>query len=167
MQKCAGLKWTDRIVKIFVTFFGLGLIPFAPGTWGTVGAIPLVWLFTMAGPYGYMFLTLMLCFAAVFASEVYERRVASHDNSEIVIDEVVGFLVTMTWLPLTWQSVVLGFVLFRLLDIFKPLFIGTLDRKIKGGLGVVTDDLAAGLVANIILQIAFTYSGLLGRQLAP
>ncbi len=75
-----------------------------------------------------------------------------HDSQEVVIDEVVGYLVAFTWLPMNWTSVVTAFVLFRALDIVKPFPISWLDRKVKGGLGTVVDDLAAGLVANIILQ---------------
>lgn len=161
------MKIQDRIILIFVTFFGLGRLPIASGTWGTLGAIPVVLLFAQAGPYGYMGLTLVLSFLAIVAADLYQKRVGGHDKSEIVIDEVAGYLVTMTWVPLTWQSIVIGFFLFRILDILKPYPIGKLDEKVKGGFGVVVDDLAAGVVGNIILQLVFTHTDWLGRQLAP
>ena len=87
-----------------------------------------------------------------------------HDSKEIVIDEVAGFLITMTWLPMTWQSVVIGFILFRFFDIVKPPPIRQLDKKIQGGVGVMIDDIAAGIISNFILQILFTYTLILGSQ---
>ena len=81
---------------------------------------------------------------------------------KVVIDEVAGFFVTLTWLPVTWQTFLAGFILFRLLDIWKPLFIGVMDRKIKGGAGTVLDDIAAGIVANLILQAVYYRTDWLG-----
>jgi phosphatidylglycerophosphatase A len=82
-----------------------------------------------------------------------------------VIDEVIGFLITMTWLPMTWQAYLAGFLLFRVLDIFKPFPIGYLDEKVPGGLGVVADDVAAGMIANIILQVVLVKTAWLGMQI--
>lgn len=152
-------------MKYFVTFFGVGLSPKAPGTMGTLAAIPLVWLLTLMGPLAYMALTLILTLVAIVAIDRYEQMTGQHDRKEIVIDEVIGYLVTMTWLPQTWQAYAAGFVLFRILDIWKPLFIGRLDKKTKGGFGVVVDDLAAGIVASIILQVVYNQTTWLGQSL--
>lgn len=140
-----------------VSFGGVGSIPKAPGTFGTLAAIPLWILLQNLHPYSYMILVLVLVLASVFICELYERAKGTHDSSEIVLDEVVGFLVAMTWVPLDVRWVVLGFVVFRLLDIFKPGPIGTIDRKLKGGAGVVFDDVFAGMVTNIVLQVSLTF----------
>jgi phosphatidylglycerophosphatase A len=92
--------------------------------------------------------------------------VHTHDSKEIVIDEVVGFLITMTWLPLTWQSLVAGFVVFRFLDIVKPPPIRQLDRKVPGGFGVMVDDVAAGIIGSILLQFVYNHTNWLGVQIS-
>jgi phosphatidylglycerophosphatase A len=104
------------------------------------------------GPLGYMIATLVFIVFAIFIAQAYEVMHGEHDPSRIVIDEVAGFLVAMTWVPFTWLYVLAAFALFRLLDIWKPGPIGVLDRRIKGGLGTVIDDVAAGLVVNVALQ---------------
>lgn len=147
-----------RVLKIIGTWFGCGLSPVMPGTVGTLGAIPLVWLFARWGEFSYMLATFALVVVAMIVAQLYENVIADeHDPSEFVLDEVAGFLITMTWVPLTWQFVVLGFVLFRVLDIVKPFPISWIDRRIPGGVGAVADDLAAGIVANILLQIVLQY----------
>lgn len=140
------------VVEWLACWFGLGKIPFAPGTFGTLGAIPLVYVLTQLGPIPYMIGTLVFIVGAVFIAQAFETFHGTHDPSQIVIDEVAGFLVSMTWVPLSWPFWLAGFVLFRILDILKPFPIGELDRRIKGGLGTVIDDVAAGLVVNVLLQ---------------
>jgi len=135
-----------------------------PGTVGTLGAIPLVFLFNQAGVYGYMGLTLALTFWAIRVADQYEQMVQDHDTKEVVIDEVVGFLITMFWLPLTWQAFLVAFVVFRILDIFKPYPINVLDRRAQGGFGTVIDDLVAGVIANVALQFVYTQTDWLGVQ---
>lgn len=147
------------------TFFGVGFSPKAPGTFGTLAAIPLVILLAYLGPFFYMGATLVIVLLGIMAAEAYQSRAGGHDRQDIVIDEVIGFLITMTWLPITWQSLVLGFVLFRTLDILKPFPIGYLDKKIQGGLGVVVDDMAAGIIASLILQYLYTNTSWLGVQI--
>jgi phosphatidylglycerophosphatase A len=145
--------------------FGVGKSPKAPGTMGTLAAIPVFMLLSQAGPVIYMIAVLLLVGVGIAACEIYEHDKGSHDSQEIVIDEVVGFLITMVWMPMTWQAIVIGFALFRLLDITKPLLIGYLDKKVQGGLGVMIDDIVAGVIASIIMQILFTYTNLLGSQI--
>lgn len=109
--------------------------------------------------------TFVLLILGIICCQKYENYKGSHDSSEIVIDEVVGILITMTWLPMSWQSFVLGFLMFRLLDIWKPLIIGMADKKIKGGLGVMADDVIAGILGNILLQVIYQKTDWLGQQL--
>lgn len=117
-----------------------------------------------AGPFTHMGVTLVIFPIALLACQAYEDFHKTHDASAVVIDEVVGMLITLTWLPLTWQSFVFGFVIFRILDIFKPFPISWLDKKVQGGLGVMIDDVAAGLIGNLILQQIFERTSWLGVQ---
>jgi phosphatidylglycerophosphatase A len=151
-------------VKILATWFGCGLSPVMPGTVGTLGAIPLVYLFQRFGQMEYMYATFTFIVFSILVAQVYEVEIAKeHDQPELVIDEVAGFLVTMVWLPFTWQWVALGFVAFRFFDMLKPWPISWIDRRILGGLGAVADDLAAGVIASVILQYVYQH-GYLGAM---
>ena len=151
-------------LKRFVTFGGAGLSPRAPGTVGTLAALPLAALTLWAGPLWHMTAVLLLTGFSIWACEMYQRQAGGHDRQEIVIDEVIGLLIAVTWLPLTWQTLAAGFVLFRFFDILKPFPISVLDKKVKGGVGVVADDVAAGLIANLILQWVYTHTLYLGAM---
>lgn len=146
-------SFSPNIVAFFATAGFVGRMPKAPGTFGTLVAVPIAVVLTMLGPVFYLVATALLIGFSIWISELHERNVGTHDSKEIVIDEVVGFLVAFTWLPLTLGSLVAAFVLFRFFDIVKPYPISILDRRVRGGLGVVVDDLAAGLAASLILQI--------------
>ena len=154
-----------NLAKIISTFFYAGLAPKAPGTWGTVAAIPLVFILNQAGPFWIMGFVLFFLPVAIWACQVYQQEVGGDDPQSVVIDEVLGYAITMTWLPGTWQAYVAGFILFRILDITKPYPIGKIDRQVKGGLGVMLDDIAAGIIANIVLQIVYSQTPWLGAQL--
>jgi phosphatidylglycerophosphatase A len=154
-----------KLIEVLATGFYLGRLPKAPGTFGTLLGIPLAIGLFYLGAYGYMFATISVIVGSILIAHLHEQTLGTHDSSEIVIDEVAGFLVTMTWLPLTWQSFVVGFVLFRILDATKPFPINLIDEKIKGGLGVVADDIVAGVIANILLQVVYTQTDWLGVQL--
>ncbi|MDZ4660921.1 MAG: phosphatidylglycerophosphatase A [Pseudomonadota bacterium] len=149
-----------KVLEFIVTGFCIGKIKWAPGTFGTLLGIPLAILLNFGNIYFYMGATLALILFAIFLCHFYQLATHEHDQPSIVIDEVVGYLVTMTWLPHHWLPYALGFVLFRFFDILKPFPINILDQKIKGGLGVVADDLAAGLLSNILLQLIFSKSQL-------
>ena len=154
-------------LELFVTFGGVGRAPKAPGTFGTLAAIPLAWFAALyLGEKGYLIFATALLFASIFACELYERhgksRGQGHDAGHIVIDEVVGYLIAFVWLPLTWQSALGAFLFFRFFDIVKPYPISVLDEKVRGGLGVMVDDVAAGLAANIVLQAIASQTLLLG-----
>lgn len=149
-------------LKQLAVFFGVGHAKRAPGTWGTVAAVPLAVGLTFFGPFVYMAVTVVMLIVAIIACDIYEQDKGDHDSPEVVVDEVVGYLIAVTWLPATWQTFLLGFILFRLFDIWKPLFIGVVDRKMKGGVGTVMDDVAAGIVANVILQMIYYKTSWLG-----
>lgn len=157
---------TKKILLLIATFFNIGRISKAPGTVATIATIPVWWLLAQTGPIIYMIVTLLLVPLGIIAAQAYESQSSEHDAKEIVIDEVVGFLITMVWLPMTWQSLVLGFILFRFLDIVKPPPIRQLDLHVKGGVGVMADDIAAGLIASLVLQTIYTHTSWLGVQIA-
>jgi phosphatidylglycerophosphatase A len=156
----------NKFLLQLAIFFGVGKSPKAPGTVATIATIPIWYLLAQFSPFIYMGVTLALVFVGVAAANSYEAISDKHDSKEIVIDEVVGYLITMTWLPITWQSAVIGFVVFRVLDIFKPPPIRQLDQKVKGGFGVMVDDIAAGIIGSILMQFLYNQTNWLGMQIS-
>lgn len=132
--------------------FGSGLSPWAPGTAGTLAAIPL-YLLLQPLPLGwYLAVLLGLVPIGLWACAKTARELGAHDPAPIVWDEFLGYLLTMAGAPLGWPWVVAGFVLFRLFDIWKPWPIRVLDARVHGGFGVILDDLVAGAFALAVLQ---------------
>ena len=127
--------------------FGSGLSLKAPGTLGTLAAIPLYWLVSGTSPMLYIGITVILFVAGIQICNVTEQKIGIQDHSGIVWDEVVGLLVTMTLVPPSWTTLIVGFLSFRLFDVLKPWPIRWFDRKIHGGLGIMLDDLIAALMA--------------------
>ena len=154
-----------HLVHALATGLYLGRIPWMPGTFGTLLGIPLAYACAQVGPFFYMFACVAFIAFASIVAEMYERAGSAHDPSEVVIDEVAGYLVAMTWLPLTWQGFLGAFVAFRFFDILKPGPIRRIDQRVKGGFGTVLDDVAAGLAANVVLQIVYTQTSWLGVKL--
>ena len=143
----------NRFILTLATGFGVGFSPIAPGTMGTLVAIPVYVLLSQI-PFPLYELTLVtFFFFSSWISENAEKHFGKKDDQRIVIDEVMGFLVTMLWVPKTIFFVIFGFFLFRFFDILKPFPIRHLERKWKGGYGVVFDDVLAGIYANIVLQV--------------
>jgi phosphatidylglycerophosphatase A len=142
-----------RFILILATGFGVGNSPIAPGTAGTLVAIP-IYYFLSDIPSPLYEITLMgFFFLSVWISENAEAFFGKKDDPRIVIDEVMGFLITMLWLPKTILFIILGFFLFRFFDILKPFPIRQWERRLKGGIGVVLDDVMAAIYANIILHL--------------
>lgn len=134
--------------------FGSGLVPWAPGTAGTLVAIPL-YLFCVQLPFWFYCTVLLLAFLlGIYLCGRTARTLGVHDHPGIVWDEVVGYGLTMTWAPAGWGWVLLGFIAFRLFDILKPWPIRVLDRRLGGGLGIMLDDVLAGLAAAAVLWIS-------------
>jgi phosphatidylglycerophosphatase A len=146
---------------LMLAAFGLGsgLLPFAPGTWGTLLGIGFYYLFAPLGGIVFLVVIVLLFLLGIYLCGEAARRLGVHDHSGIVWDEIVGFMVTM--LPVTplfswhffWPA--LGFILFRLFDIMKPLGIRWLDRRVAGGLGIMLDDLLAGVYAGFCLGVVY------------
>ena len=137
----------------FLAFgLGSGLSPVAPGTLGTVAAIPIYYLMANLSLPLYCGITLGLFLIGITICQRCEQRLNISDHGGIVWDEIVGFLVTMIAAPLSWTAIGLGFIFFRLFDILKPWPIKWLDRHVHGGLGVMLDDAIAGVFAALCLQ---------------
>ncbi len=131
---------------------GSGLAPKAPGTFGTLAAIPLYLLLQELSIWSYL-LTVMVAFViGVWLCDVTTRNLGVHDHPGIVWDEFVGYWLTMAAAPSGWQWVLLGFVLFRVFDIAKPWPIRLADRRLGGGFGIMFDDVLAGIYAWLLLQ---------------
>ena len=133
--------------------FGSGLIPWAPGTFGTVAAIPLYLLLAPLPLVWYLSLLVTLFLIGVWVCDKTAAELSVQDPSAIVWDEILGYLITMIAAPAGWAWVLAGFTLFRLFDILKPWPISVLDRRVHGGLGVMLDDVVAGIIAWALLQL--------------
>jgi len=147
---------------------GTGLMPKAPGTWGALLAVPLFLVLHPYGPVAYVMVVAALFVLGVYVSGRTARALGVHDHSAIVIDEIVGMLVTWVAVAPGWTTILAGFALFRFFDILKPWPVGRIDRSVSGGTGIMLDDLAAGLMAAAVLQalvyLAPTVAAVVGAQ---
>lgn len=141
-------------VQGFLAFgFGSGLAPKAPGTFGTLAALPFLWLWQPLPWFGQLFVILASFFAGIQLCQCTSQRLGVHDHGGIVWDEFVGLWLTFFLIPLNLINVVLGFALFRFFDIIKPFPIKWLDKQVSGGLGIMIDDVVAGLFACVLLHL--------------
>jgi len=139
--------------------FGSGLSPWAPGTAGTLAAVPLYLVLQPLPLTWYLAVLLGFFLAGIWACGKTARELGAHDPSAIVWDEFLGYLVTMAAAPPGWVWILLGFALFRFFDILKPWPIGELDRRVRGGLGVILDDLLAGVMAWVVMRAILALTG--------
>ena len=140
------------VARLIYTGLGLGLAPKAPGTFGTLLGLPLYWLLMPFSWPVYLLVTTAVFGIGWWAANQAEIDLGRHDAPEVVIDEVAGYLVTMFLAPAVPGAMILGFLLFRLFDIWKPWPVRWADNKMPGGLGVMVDDVLAGLYAWLALQ---------------
>ena len=150
-DKNAPSLWKPEI--LFLSVFGIGFIPKAPGTWGTVAMLPLLYLFTILETPRFLLIPFIVVVTVIssFLSEYVQKKNEIHDPSWIVIDEVLGIAVAWLFMdqgqPLHLIPI---FILFRFFDILKPFPINYFDKNIKHGAGVIIDDLISGLFAGLI-----------------
>jgi phosphatidylglycerophosphatase A len=146
-----------RLIVLLATWWGVGFSPLAPGTVGTLAAIPLFLILSLLPLWLYLScllgLALLACWVAGRAEAIYGEQ----DPQVVVIDEVVGFLVVMIALPPKWPYLLAGFILFRIFDVIKPPPIRFVERTVQRGYGVVLDDVLAALYAHIALRILFLF----------
>lgn len=151
-----GFNWKNPVHQLAFGF-GAGLSPVAPGTAGTLVGIPLFLLMADLSLPLYLGLTLVLFVAGIFICQRCSDDLGVHDHGGIVWDEIVGYLVTMVAMPAEPLWLLSGFLLFRLFDILKPWPVRRVDREVSGGLGIMLDDLLAGLLALLCQQLLFHY----------
>ncbi len=138
----------------FLAFgFGSGLAPFAPGTFGSIPGMLLFWLTMGFGLYVQLAVAVVLCVAGIWICGESARRLGIHDHGGIVWDEIAGMYLTLFVAPFSVLGWVLAFGLFRLTDIVKPWPIRDLDHRLKGGVGIMLDDLVAALYAALMLGL--------------
>jgi len=137
----------------FLAFgLGSGAAPVAPGTFGTLAAIPLYLLLAPLPLWGYLLAVVAVSLLGIWLCDRTSRDLGVHDHPGIVWDEFAGYLVTMIAAPSGWLWIAVGFVLFRLFDILKPWPVRWIDRQVHGGFGIMLDDLLAGVFAALVLQ---------------
>ena len=142
-----------RMVIFLATGCFTGYSPFIPGTTGTLAAIPIYFFISRLSPLYYMAILLGFIYIAIWASDGAEVILQSRDCRHIVIDEMVGFIAAMFLVPPTLRNILLGFFLFRALDIIKPFPIRAIEERVRGGYGVVLDDIIAGIYTNLIIYV--------------
>lgn len=138
---------------LFAFGFGSGLAPKAPGTFGTLAAIPFFLLLQHLSWPVYLSWLLVTFALGVLWCDRSSKALGVHDHGGIVWDEFVGFWITMFMAPAGWIWILIGFVLFRVFDILKPWPINWLDKKVHGGFGIMIDDVLAGIYALLVLQL--------------
>ena len=148
-----GSVWSQRLVAGIATFFGAGLSPQSPGTVGTLATVPLAYLLLRYGSAALFTATVVVSVLGTWAAGRYCAATGKHDNQRIVIDEVVGYLICLWAVPRSAPNMIAAFVLFRIFDTWKPWPIRIVDRKVKGGFGVMADDVCAGAVGALILWL--------------
>ncbi|MCB1215630.1 MAG: phosphatidylglycerophosphatase A [Deltaproteobacteria bacterium] len=145
-----------RLSLIFSTALGVGYLPWAPGSFGTLWGFLLFYLLGAVAAFNSLtmgLVTLALSAFAVLTCHFSEKQLGTHDASILVIDEVVGYLVAVWGFSYSFKTAALAYVLFRFFDILKPWPVGLVDKKVGGGLGVVLDDVVAGILANVVLRL--------------
>jgi phosphatidylglycerophosphatase A len=155
------MKFRERAVMFLATGLFIGAAPFAPGTFGSIIGLPIVFLLSRLNLLlAVCFILLFILFAIGIAS-VAEKILDQKDPAKIVIDEIAGVMVAFIGLPFNLKTVIAGFIIFRVFDILKPFPIRTLESRVSGGSGVVLDDVVAGIYANLILRLAFYITGVI------
>jgi len=140
-----------RVAYLLGTWFGCGYVPYAPGTAGTLGAVP---LYLLLRPYGggvVFAVAMVLTVVGIWAADIVAKDSGLKDPQLVVIDEVAGVLCTLTVAPATWPGLVVGVVLFRVFDQWKPWPARAAEKKLPGGYGIVLDDIAAGAWGALVI----------------
>ena len=147
------------LILALATWGGVGFLPFMPGTWGTLAALPLWYYLALSGPWVYGLGVAVLIILGLGVAGPAQKMLGRTDHPAIVVDEVAGLLITLAGVPPTWEHAVLGLVIFRTLDILKPFPIRWFGEGGKGGLEVMADDVAAGVIGRVILEVAMIFWG--------
>lgn len=153
MHYSFGTSFLSRLAKIVASFFYIGFIPVIPGTFGSLASFILYFPLFYAGYWQvYLVAIILIVGAGIWAAGRVARESRIIDPSFIVIDEVAGQLITLFLIPFSWVHLLAGFFLFRIMDIIKP-FPGRQAEDLPGGYGIITDDVLAGIYANVLLRL--------------
>ncbi|MBD3671687.1 MAG: phosphatidylglycerophosphatase A [Gammaproteobacteria bacterium] len=152
MSKPIPVRLLRHPVHLLSLGFGSGLSRIAPGTMGTLVAVPIFWLLSGLDPILYLAVTALFAVIGVYLCGRTADALGVHDHGGIVWDEIVGYLITMALVPPEALWMLVGFILFRIFDILKPWPIRSADRQLGGGLGIMLDDVLAGIYAWLVLQ---------------
>ena len=144
-------------IHVLAFGFGTGISPVAPGTLGTLAAVPIVWALSELPATLCVVVVFVFAVAGVHICQVAADTLGTHDHPGIVWDEMVGLMVTLLFVPFSWTALAAGVVLFRIFDIWKPWPIRYVDNKIHGGLGIMLDDLIAAVFAGLVLRGILVY----------
>jgi phosphatidylglycerophosphatase A len=148
-----GLTFKQKLIAFLATGCYVGYVPFAPGTFGSLIGIPLAWLLSkLAFPLSILAIFSFILLSFWIGGEA-EKVFNQKDSGCIVIDEIAGMLITFSMVPWSTQNILIGFALFRVFDIAKPFPIHSIGKRLKGGFGVVMDDIMAGVYANVVLRL--------------
>ncbi len=142
----------NTVLTYTATIGFIGFIPFAPGTIGSLFAAASFFLIDLSVS-AHFFIIIITTLLGVYASSVAERVLQEKDSGKIIIDEFAGFYVAVFYIPKTLGFIIAAFLLFRFFDILKPLFISKIEKTLNSGLGIMADDILAGIYTNLVLQI--------------
>ena len=148
------------LAKMVATLFGVGKWPVAPGTMGAIFAAVVWWFLQPVSWAGQGIMILVALAIGWLATAYYEHKEGLHDPKEVVVDELIGLWIALLGAPRSIHIFLIGFLFFRLFDIWKPFPVGWIDRKVPGASGTILDDVAAGIMAYVLLYIVFA-SGVL------
>jgi len=144
---------SGKAAFVLATWFGMGLFPFAPGTVGTLGAVPLALVLQHCPLMFTISFFLVFLVLAIWTSGSAESLLETSDPPQVVIDEVAGFLAATIFIHVSWWDIGIAFFVFRLFDIVKPFPVGFVDRRLHGGVGIVMDDVVAGCYTLVVLLL--------------
>jgi phosphatidylglycerophosphatase A len=153
------MKFRERAVLFVATGFFIGTVPFAPGTFGSLVGLPVCFLLSRLSLLKSVICILVFIMFAIGIASAAEKIIKQRDPGQIVIDEIAGLMVTLAGLPFNLKTALAGFIIFRVFDILKPFPIGMLEKRVRGGSGIVLDDLLAGLYGNLIIRLGIYITG--------
>ncbi len=144
-----------KIIMFMATGFFSGKTGFAPGTFGTIAGIPFALLFLIIPPYLHAIYVTCIILAAIYLADQAQKLIDEKDPGCIVIDEIAGYVVALSIVPVTFYNLFAGFFIFRFFDILKPAPVKYFEENFSGGAGIVLDDIMAGILTAIILKIIY------------
>ncbi len=158
------MRLREKSVLFIATGCRIGNIPLAPGSFGTLAGIPICFFLSTIDIQIAILCIMIFLLAAVVISHHAEKILNTNDPGSVVIDEIAGIMVALAGMPFNTWVVVTGFIVFRILDIFKPFPINHMEKRLSGGIGIVMDDMMAGMITNAILRMVIYIAGMFNMK---